>query len=52
MSSPSRKKPITQVPCTGPIGEEPKPEIAAEVIGCMGTAHGRLAVGKSSLLSV
>jgi hypothetical protein len=52
MSSPSRKNPITQVPSTGPSGEEPIPEIAAEVIGCIGVAHGSSLVGNMILLSV
>ena len=52
ISSPSRKNPITHVPSTGPKGEEPIPEIAAEVIGCIGVAQGRSLVGKIILLSV
>jgi hypothetical protein len=30
---------MTQVPSTGPRGEEPIPEIAADVIGCIGVAR-------------
>jgi hypothetical protein len=44
-SFPSRKKPKTQVPSTGPIGVVPTPFIAADVIGCDGVAHGKVLVG-------
>ena len=49
---PSRKKPNTQVPSTGPVGDVPIPFILALVIGCDGVAQGKVFVGISCLLSV
>ena len=51
-SSPSTKNPITVEPSTNPVGDEPTPDIAAEVTGCIGIDQGRDSVGNTFLSSV
>ena len=51
-ASPSVKNPTTCVPGSNPVPLSPIPDIAAELTGCMVTAHGKSSVGKTALSSV
>ena len=50
--SPSLKYPITHVPSTIKEGEDPRPDIPAEVVGSITEAQGKSAVGNLALSCV